>query len=124
MHSVLIVDDHPSFRASARRLLQAGGWDVVGEAGDAAGALDAARALRPALVLLDINLPDGDGYGVAAELAKEASPPAVVLTSTHEQDEVEPLARASGARGFVPKHELSSEALDGFLGGGRAGSGR
>lgn len=116
--SVLIVDDHPSFRASARRLLEADGWDVIGEAGDAAGAIAAARRLRPALVLLDVHLPDGDGYGVASALSADDAPPAVVLTSTHESDEIEPLARASGARGFVPKHELSSETLGAFLADG------
>jgi DNA-binding NarL/FixJ family response regulator len=113
--SVLIVDDHPSFRASARRLLEADGWDVIGEAGDAAGAIAAARRLRPSLVLLDVNLPDGDGYEVASALTAGEAPPAVVLTSTHESADIEPLARASGARGFVPKHELSSEALASFL---------
>ena len=67
--TVLIVDDHPSFRASARRMLEADGYDVVGEAADGTSAIDAARALRPDLVLLDVRLPDFDGFKVAERLA-------------------------------------------------------
>ena len=66
--TVLIVDDHPSFRTSARRILEDAGYDVVGEAGDGQAGLDAARSLRPAVVLLDVQLPDLDGFDVAAEL--------------------------------------------------------
>ena len=66
--TVLIVDDHPSFRSSARRVLEEAGYDVVGEAPDGASALAAARALRPAIVLLDIRLPDVDGFEIALRL--------------------------------------------------------
>ena len=68
--SVLIVDDHPSFRASARRMLEAAGYEVVGEAEDGAAALDAAGQLRPDVVLLDVRLPDIDGFEVARRLAR------------------------------------------------------
>ena len=66
--SVLIVDDHPSFRATARLLLESEGFEVVGEAADGAAGLRDARALEPDLVLLDVQLPDIDGFEVAAQL--------------------------------------------------------
>jgi len=109
--TVLIVDDHPSFRASARRILEAGGYEVVGEAVDGASALTAARNLRPDLVLLDVQLPDIDGFDVAARLTGDADAPAVVLTSSRDGADFGPLVARSGARGFVPKAELSGEAI-------------
>jgi len=77
--TVLIVDDHEAFRASARALLQAGGFDVIGEASDGTKAIAAVTALRPAIVLLDVQLPDLDGLAVAERLAQAADPPMVVL---------------------------------------------
>lgn len=109
--SVLIVDDHPEFRAFAHLLLDDGDWRVVGEAGDAAEALAAVSALRPDIVLLDIQLPDRDGFEVAAELARAPDAPSVVLMSSREaRDYGQRLAEAP-ARGFVPKRQLSSDAL-------------
>jgi DNA-binding NarL/FixJ family response regulator len=114
--SVLIVDDHPSFRASARALLQAEGFEVVGEAADGAEALRAVEELHPDVVLLDVQLPDTDGFDVAAQLTRRnASAPAVVLTSSRDGSDFGPLVKYSGARGFVPKAELSAEALAGLL---------
>ena len=108
---VLIVDDNARFRVRARRRLEADGYSVVGEAADGASALEAARLHRPAVVLLDVGLPDMSGLSVAESLAREPEPPAVVLTSTHDAaDFGERLARC-GARGFVPKAELSGERL-------------
>ena len=72
---MLIVDDNAPFRSAARALLQRDGFDVVGESEDAAGALAAAARLRPAIVLLDIGLPDGDGFDVAERLARSDDPP-------------------------------------------------
>ena len=66
--SVLIVDDHPGFRAQVRRMLESEGYLVVGEAGDAASAVEAARALEPELALVDVCLPDEDGFDLAARL--------------------------------------------------------
>src|ERR671928_1010030 len=81
---VLIVDDHPSFRASARSLLEAEGYEVVGEAADGAEALAAVTALHPDLVLLDVQLPDIDGFEVAERLKELEDRPAVVLTSSRD----------------------------------------
>jgi DNA-binding NarL/FixJ family response regulator len=73
--TVLIVDDHAAFRASARALLQAEGFDVIGEATDGAEAVEAVAALRPQIVLLDIQLSDLDGLAVAEQLAAAPDPP-------------------------------------------------
>jgi DNA-binding NarL/FixJ family response regulator len=108
---VLIVDDHPSFRASARRMLEAEGFEVVAEAGTGADALLAAETWKPELVLLDVHLPDVEGFDVAVRLQGNGSAPAVVLTSSHDASDFGPLIESSGARGFVPKSELSGEAL-------------
>ena len=112
--SVLIVDDHPSFRASARLLLESEGWNVVGEAADGARALAAARELEPDLVLLDIQLPDFDGFEVSSRLASTGGP-AVILVSSRDCEDYGSLAFSSGARGFIPKAELSGEALEALL---------
>jgi DNA-binding NarL/FixJ family response regulator len=109
--TVLIVDDHPSFRATARLLLEADGFTVVGEAADGRRGLAAARELRPDLVLLDVNLPDVDGFDVAARLTGEPGAPAVVLCSSRDARDFGPLVRRSGARGFVAKADLSGDAL-------------
>jgi DNA-binding NarL/FixJ family response regulator len=81
--TVLIVDDHAPFRAVARALLQLEGFEVVGEAADAFSALDEVGRLRPSVVLLDVQLPDLDGFEVARRLAQAGDPPAIVLVSRH-----------------------------------------
>ena len=113
--TVLVVDDHSGFRASARRLLESEGYRVIGEAADGASALDRARKLKPNLALVDVCLPDDDGFAVACRLAALDAAPAVVLISSHERSELEPLVLDCGALGFVPKNELSREALEGLL---------
>jgi DNA-binding NarL/FixJ family response regulator len=109
--TVLIVDDHPAFRASARRILEADGYEVVGEAADGASGLALAHDLGPDLVLLDVQLPDLDGFEVAARLTGNGDSPAVVLTSSRDSADFGPLVARSGARGFVAKAELSGEAI-------------
>jgi DNA-binding NarL/FixJ family response regulator len=109
--TVLIVDDHPSFRGSARALLEAEGYEVVGEAENGLDGLDAARALRPDVVLLDVQLPDIDGFEVASRLTQDAGAPAVVLISSRDGSDFGHLVRDSGARGFIPKAELSGDAI-------------
>jgi DNA-binding NarL/FixJ family response regulator len=112
---VLIVDDHPRFRRTARRALECDGWTVVGEAADGTHGLAEAERLEPDLVLLDIGLPDVSGLIVAQQLADRAPGVAVVLVSTQDAGDFAALAAAHGARGFLPKAELSGPALDGLL---------
>jgi DNA-binding NarL/FixJ family response regulator len=116
--TVLIVDDHPSFRATARALLEAEGYEVVGEADDGASAVAAAELLRPDLILLDVQLPDFDGFEVAARLRKSlnGAQPRIVLTSSRDGSDFGPLVAECGAIGFVPKAELSGSALAALLG--------
>jgi DNA-binding NarL/FixJ family response regulator len=96
-------------------LLQAEGFDVIAEAPDAATGIEAARMLEPDIALVDIYLPDSDGFELSERLADLATPPMVVLISSREQEEFEPLVERSFARGFVPKHELSRDALEELL---------
>jgi DNA-binding NarL/FixJ family response regulator len=109
--TVLIVDDHPTFRATARMLLEAEGYDVVGEAPDGHSAIDAACELHPDVVLLDVNLPDIDGFAVAERITAHSDAPAVVLISSRDPSDFGPLVCSSGARGFIPKGELSGAAI-------------
>jgi DNA-binding NarL/FixJ family response regulator len=111
METILIVDDNAGFRIQARALLAADGFDVVGESIDGASGLAAARALRPDLVLLDIGLPDVEGFEVAQALADDGPPPLVVLTSSREASAYGPRLTASRALGFIPKDELSGAAI-------------
>jgi DNA-binding NarL/FixJ family response regulator len=113
--AVLLVDDSAGFRLRARRWLEAAGFQVVAEARDGASALEAARRLRPAVVLLDIQLPDMSGLSVAERLAGEPDPPAVVLTSARDAVDFGERIIRCGARGFVPKTELSGAVLSAVL---------
>ena len=113
--TVLIVDDHADFRASARRLLEAEGYTVVGEAADSTQAFAAVAALRPSLVLLDIQMPGPDGLAVAEQLLAAPDAPAVVLTSSREANDYGPRLARTRARGFIIKHELSGERLASLL---------
>ena len=113
--TVLIVDDHPGFRAAARRLLELEGYEVVGEAEDGHSALDAARRLRPDFVLLDVQLPDIDGFEVAERMSGEHAAPAVVLTSSREASDYGPCLARTAACGFLPKAELSAAGIADIL---------
>jgi DNA-binding NarL/FixJ family response regulator len=113
--TVLIVDDHPSFRATARAVLCAEGFEVIGEAESGVAALRAARELRPDIVLLDVGLPDFDGFEVTSRLLRNGDGLAVVLTSSRDAAEFGPLVASSGARGFVPKADLSGASLAAVL---------
>ena len=115
--TVLIVDDHPSFRTSARRMLEADGYEVVGEADSGRAALAASVELRPELVLLDVRLPDLDGFEVARRLlASDGPQPQIVLVSSHDSSDFGEDVELSGARGFVAKGELSAAAITLLLG--------
>jgi DNA-binding NarL/FixJ family response regulator len=112
---ILIVDDHPSFRSTARMLLELEGYEVVGEAPDGTSGIAAAAELGPDVVLLDVNLPDIDGFDVAARITAAEGAPAVVLISSRESADFGPLVARSGARGFISKHDLSGTALQAVL---------
>lgn len=113
-HRILIVDDDPSFRRSARALLIARGYLVVGEAEGAREGIALACAIQPDAVLLDVNLPDGDGLSVAAHLSANRGM-RVVLTSSDPTAAPERLVQASGAAGFVPKEDLAGRAFALYL---------
>jgi two-component system, chemotaxis family, chemotaxis protein CheY len=112
---ILIVDDHAGFRASARRMLEAGGFEVVGEAADAAAALEAADGLAPDVVLLDVQLPDMSGIDLAERLSVNGSR-SVVLTSSRPKDQLGADPRSTGALGFIPKDELTASAIEELVG--------
>jgi DNA-binding NarL/FixJ family response regulator len=112
----LVVDDDPEFRQLASRLLVAGGLTVVGEANSVAAALSAAARLQPAAVLLDVELPDGDGVTLARELAALPWHPRIVLTSIDGDITTTDEARNAGACAFVPKADLPAAPLRALLG--------
>ena len=113
--TVLIVDDHPTFRRFARRFLEDAGFSVVGEAAGAAEAIAAVSALRPDAVLLDVILPDGSGVDVAQVLARTDRAPHVVLTSSRSADDLGVAVEVVGTCGFLPKDRLSGPAFAALL---------
>lgn len=115
MTRVLVVDDHPSFRASVRLLLEAEGFDVVGEASNLAGAVAQAAALEPDVVLLDVQLPDGDGFALARRLCAEGRAPRIVLVSSRDESDYGHLVGDCGAIGFIAKGDLTGSALAALL---------
>lgn len=114
--TLLIVDDNHAFRAVARRLLEGEGLTIVGEAADGESALHMARVLHPDVVLLDVVLPDVDGFAVCATITSREPSPAVVMTSSRAPSAYRRRIAASKARGFVPKSELSGEAVTALVG--------
>jgi DNA-binding NarL/FixJ family response regulator len=114
--TVVIVDDHADFREAATAMLDAEGFRVIGEAADGAGAIEAIARLRPEVVVLDIQLPDLDGFAVAERLAAVPDPPRVVLVSTREAVSYGSRLRAASACGFIWKRDLSGAALGALVG--------
>jgi DNA-binding NarL/FixJ family response regulator len=110
---VLIVDDHASFRTSMRTLLESEGYEVAGEAENGVAALRLANELHPDVVLLDVHLPDFDGFEIASRLSQTADPPVVVLTSV--RSDYAAVTNLGGAAGFIPKDELTPSALAALL---------
>lgn len=109
--TVLIVDDHEDLRRSARPMLEAEGFDIVGEAADGESALARLALLKPDIVLLDIHLPDLDGFAVAGRMAAGVDPPIVVLMSSRDADSYGRRLNESGAHGFIAKSALSGATL-------------
>lgn len=116
--TVLIVDDNDVFRSSARAVVQAAGYDVVGEARDAAEAVAQVHVVHPDVVLLDIQLPDGDGFALADQLAAEEEAPTVVLVSSRERDDYGSRVDTAHAAGFINKLDLSRASLEALIGHG------
>jgi len=115
--SVLIVDDDPTFRVLAIRVLTAAGLTVVGEAGSIAEGLASAEELTPDAALVDVGLPDGDGFSLARQLTSLPWRPRVVLTSVESDIGSDGAVRRSGAEAFVHKADLPSAPLAELLGG-------
>jgi DNA-binding NarL/FixJ family response regulator len=105
------VDDHARSRSCARRLLEAEGFQVVGEAEDGASAVRAARELAPDVVVLDVQLPDIDGFEVTKRLCADGSAPTIVLVSSRDRSDYGDVVSSCGAVGFIPKAEFSASAL-------------
>jgi CheY-like chemotaxis protein len=113
--TVLVVDDDAEFQALCVLLLRSCGYDVVGKAGDAASAVDAAVSLRPSAILLDVNLPDRDGFWVAETLREAGVTSRILLTSCAVTDVPADTLERCGVVGFVPKSELATTDLSGLL---------
>lgn len=115
MVRIVIVDDHPGFRAQARTLLEAAGFEVIGEAEDAAGAIKCVEQLHPDVVLLDVQLPDNDGFWVVDQLTQDEDMPRIIMISSRQaRDYGSRLADASKV-GFIHKPELSRSRLEEVL---------
>jgi len=114
--TVLIVDDHEGFRSSASALLEAEGFTVIGRVAGGGGVLAAVERLRPDVVLLDVQLPDLDGFAVAERLARITDPPRVVLISSRDAASYGARVCAASACGFLAKRELSGASLAALVG--------
>jgi DNA-binding NarL/FixJ family response regulator len=109
--TVLIVDDHAAFRESASAMLEAEGFEVIGEAADGDEALAEVERLRPEIVLVDVQLPGLDGFGVAERLADTAGAPTVILISSRDAAAYGARVGEAPVRGFLAKRSLSGAAL-------------
>ena len=114
---VLVVDDDREFSTAASLLLVASGYEVVGQPGTAADGLSAALTLRPDVVLLDISLPDGNGFDVAKQLTELENPAALIMISSRDNSGFNAAAFESGARGFLPKSKFSIAGIRALLDG-------
>ena len=112
--SAVIVDDHPSFRASARAVLEASGFEVIAEAADGSTALELLHRLHPDVVLLDVQLPDMSGFDVCVECG-DVEDTAIILVSSRDGSDFGDLIERCGARGFIPKADLTGEAIAAFV---------
>ncbi len=115
--SVLIVDDHPGFRAQARALLAVAGYEIVGEAADGASGVRVAMDLSPDVVLLDVQLPDVTGFDLVGRMRDRPDPPAIILISSRDACDYGTRIGRSGAQGFITKAELSARSFEAALEG-------
>ena len=113
--TVVVVDDHQGFRELARAFLTGAGYDVVGDAANGRSALEAVAAHRPDIVLLDVRLPDLDGFEVARRLAAEPVPPVVILVSSRDETDYAGRLARCGARAFITKSKLTPRSLEAAL---------
>ena len=113
--SVLLVDDHAGFRAEARAMLEADGYEVIGEAASGAAAIAEANRLRPDIVLLDVGLPDASGLDLVRPIRSAAPGTLVVLISSRQASDYGERLSSSGAEGFLDKAALSPNALSDLL---------
>jgi DNA-binding NarL/FixJ family response regulator len=109
--TVVLVDDHPSFRRSARRLLTTAGYEVLAEAASGTEAVAATREHDPDLVLLDVLLPDCTGFDVVEELGPRDGRPIIVLISSRSAAEFAGRLASSSADAFITKSEFSLQTL-------------
>jgi DNA-binding NarL/FixJ family response regulator len=116
--TVVIVDDNDEFRSRTRALLDGDGYRVIGDAADGSSGLEAVRALRPDVALLDVQLPDTTGFAVAERLRRQAET-AVVIVSTRDASDYAGAVGDCGARGFIAKSEICGDALRAVLGDAR-----
>lgn len=113
---VVIADDHPQFRSATRVMLESAGYDVIGEAGDAKQAIAECHRLHPDLLILDVQLPDNDGFAVAAELSLDADSPTIVLVSNREASDFGDLINGAHVAGFISKIDFSEGTLRALIG--------
>lgn len=112
---ILVIDDNTAFRGAVSRLLESGGFGVVAGAATGAGGVQLARNHEPDVVIVDVQLPDTDGFDVAEQLAGLDPAPQVILTSSLDSSDLGALVTESPARGFIPKAELSARAIEALL---------
>jgi DNA-binding NarL/FixJ family response regulator len=107
-HTAVVADDHGPTRINVRQMLELAGWDVIGEAADAAGTVELIDRLRPTVVVLDVHLTDGTGIAITRTITARPGSPRIVLMSTADYASV---AHECGAHAFIRKDELSIATL-------------
>jgi DNA-binding NarL/FixJ family response regulator len=120
--SVLIVDDHAGFVAEARQLLEADGFEVVGEAEDGQAAIKLLADRQPALVLVDIALPDMDGFTLAGMIVAATPRSRIILISSRDRSTYGSRVADAPVIGFLRKDDLSGSAIRRLIGIADGGS--